>query len=359
MTLLRRPAVLDTRPLTDRVDRRRLRSFRRSLPEAVRPPFVAAVWPSTVVIVLPLAFLFMWTAFAGAWFIDDGEWDPATTVLLLPYVGLPLLGVVLLIRALRRRSGVRQFRLHGFAEANGFDYVPYIDRPSLPGMIFRRFGALADYSTDVVRLHATTPFEVGNHVSKVRAGRSTTTHRWGYAVTRLPVALPHIVLDAQGNNSLRRPALSGAYSQTQRLSLEGDFDKHFSLYCPRGYERDALYLFSPEVMAHFIDTASKLDVEIVDDFVFFYSPRELSSLDPESWRQLLATIDAFSDRVEQWGRWRDDRLLDAPVFFPVEGVAREGRRLALRADWWWLVGVPLALFGFFRIGADLIAAWGR
>ncbi len=102
--------------------------------------------------------------------------------------------------------------------------------------------------------------------------------------------------------------LPTTFSRDQRLSLEGDFDQHFALYCPTGYERDALYLFTPDVMARFIDNAAALDVEIVDDRLFLYARRELSTLDPAVWQWIFGTVDAIDEKLGQWARWRDERL---------------------------------------------------
>ncbi len=44
----------------------------------------------------------------------------------------------------------------------------------------------------------------------------------------------------------------------QVLPLEGDWDRHFTLYCPEGYERDALQVMTPDVMAAMIDGAQRL-----------------------------------------------------------------------------------------------------
>ncbi|WP_354002739.1 hypothetical protein [Microbacterium elymi] len=142
------------------------------------------------------------------------------------------------------------------------------------------------------------------------------------------------------------------------MHLEGDFDQHFALYCPEGYEQDALYLFTPDIMARFIDHAAALDVEIVDDWLFLYAQgRTLSTLDPATWAWMFATVGALLDKMAQWARWRDDRLapdaaarattsgtasapapspagaaslpFTAPVaaFTPPPGVAPAGRRL--------------------------------
>lgn len=370
--------TLDTRPLTEPLDRAGLRAFRRSLPAEVRPPLAGVVARAVLVIGFPLLFLGFWLFMLDGSFVDETatggtEWDWAMTIILLPYVAVPVVGVVLLVRAMRRRRGVRQFRLDRFARANGFAYSPYVVAPALPGMIFTRDGARSSFATDVVVSDSAdgpvaTPFEVGNHTAIVGSGKNSTTYRWGYAALRLPTPLPHIVLDARANNTLRRHALPVPYAAGQRLSLEGDFDSHFTLYCPAGYERDALYLFSPDVMARFVDSAASLDVEIVDDHLLLYSPRPLSNTDPENWTRLTDTVDALAGRIRQWERWRESHASDAAerafgglsTVWPLDarpGVAPRGRRLARRADWWWLVGAALAVFGFYRIISDAVADW--
>lgn len=64
--------------------------------------------------------------------------------------------------------------------------------------------------------------------------------RFRYLSLRLPRRLPHIIIDARGNGQLRT-FIPGS----QRLSLEGDFDRYFAVYVPIGYERDGLELLTP------------------------------------------------------------------------------------------------------------------
>ena len=46
-------------------------------------------------------------------------------------------------------------------------------------------------------------------------------------------------------------------------TLEGDFDRHFTLYAPDGYGRDALYLLTPDLMSRLIDSARAFDVSLL------------------------------------------------------------------------------------------------
>lgn len=198
----------------------------------------------------------------------------------------------------------RRWRLGRFAQAVSMEYVPSISQPPLPGSIFQRGSGRT--AVDVLRGREPRFVEVGNYHYTVSNGKNQTTVRWGYIAIKLNVPLPHIVLDASGNNiSL------GTFDRDQHLSLEGDFDRYFRLYCPQGYERDALYLFTPDVMARFIDNAAVFDVEIIDDWLFLYSSGDMSTLDPGRWAWTFSLLSALLDKLAQWERWRDDRLLPA------------------------------------------------
>lgn len=357
---------LDTTALEERIDLGRLRAFRSQLPDSIRPSPASMLWPTGVLALSSVVLLVFWTSLLG----DDltAPSDPgegfAAWVLLLPYLGFVAVMLMIIARDLLRRTGRRQYRLHGFAAANGMDYAPVHSSPALPGMIFGR--GEPDLACDVVTRAGSTPVSIGNHRTTTGQGKSREHHRWGYAAVRLPVTLPHIVLDAKGNNGLGRHRLPVAFAQSQRLRLEGDFDRYFELYCPDGYESDALYLFTPEVMAGFIDTVAELDVEIVDDHLFLYARRDLSTLDPATWRWLFSVVDALTERVARWERWRDERLGTthvtsssadaAPVIHrPPPGVARQGRRLRRRVEWFTIVmGLLLLLFGVYSFIEDLV-----
>jgi hypothetical protein len=171
---------------------------------------------------------------------------------------------------------------------------------------------------------------------------------------RLPVALPNILL--QSEEGPRRPLhTSAALRETQVLKLEGDFDRFFRLYCPEGYERDALYLFTPDVMARLVDHLRGLDVEIVDDWMFLITARDLITDRAERWEALAAAVDALDDRIERWGRWRDERIARGEAVGPAGGpgagsrtgsasVAARGRRLRTA----WSVGT-IFIVGFVAL----------
>jgi len=377
----------DTRPLTDPIDSHAMAEFWRA--QRAKHPTSAAqivIW-----VVVGLVFLLVFVAVVGTMLfagiaigaghdsgIGLGFSIPVIVMLAIVVVGVPLaiLGY--------RRGRVNAYRIARFAQANGMVYEHRVDAPALPGMIFQN--GSSRMATSLVRGFQPRFVEFANYQYTTGSGKNRTTHRWGYVAVKLDVPLPNIVLDALGNNALGSN-LPASFARDQRLSLEGDFDRHFTLYCPEGYEADALYLFTPDIMARFIDHAAQLDVEIVDDWMFLYMQREASTTDAATWAWLFGAVGALMTKFDQWARWRDDRLRQAqadaaqhptsddgslslskgpvpppatPLPFaapagmlaPPPGVAAPGRRLKKSVSW--VTIVIFALVFLFMIVPQLL-----
>ena len=310
----------DARPLVDPIDRFALQEYvQRHKDVAKGLGFGSAA--TVVPIVIGVAFFL---AFGGVFFtvivsIISSLASTATGSAVTPIFFAALSGIlpvvivavaatiaILSFRRTTRALNERWYRLDRFAAANGMTFTPGQSTASLPGMIFGVGSARA--ASDEVRGEQPRFVEFANYQYTTGSGKNRTTHRWGYVAIKLDAPLPNIVLDATSNNSLFGSNLPATFDRDQKLSLEGDFDQHFSLYCPEGYEQDALYLFTPDIMARFIDHAAALDVEIVDDWLFLYGKREFSGLDPATWAWLFSVVAALLDKFAQWARWRDDRL---------------------------------------------------
>jgi hypothetical protein len=270
--------------------------------------------------------------------VAEGGEDVATAVLVQSVIGafLGLAGVLCTwawIRVRRRRPRKRvHHRLARFAAANGMTYSPGPTGTLRDAPLGRR-GALNCYR--VLRTPGPRGLEFANHELARSTMTNTSPAFGGYCAMRLPVALPNILLRSE--DGPRRPLhTSSVVRGSQVLSLEGDFDRYFRLHCPAGYERDALYLFTPDVMARLVDHLRGLDVEIVDDWMYLISARDLITDRAERWEALAAAVDALDDRVERWARWRDERTEgaadpDGDVVVRVREVAAAGRRL--RTTW--------------------------
>ena len=329
----------DTRPLTAPVDRAALSAYTRAA-AAAAPPRPVPLTPFLLGVLGVVAIVAVATVLPLPRAQEDGT---AWSAWLPPALAATAVGLlVVLVALLRRRARIRAYRLHEFAAANAMTYVPRTDEPSYPGMVF----GLGHTRRAEDQLRGTRPrfVEFGDHRYTTGSGKSARNHHWGYVAIRLDVPLPHIVLDATSNDGPFGSSLPARFSKDQRLSLEGGFDRSFSLFCPAGYERDALYLFPPDIMARFLDHATRFDVEIVDDWMFLYAKdQRISTLDPARWAALFDTVTAILTKLEQWGRWRDERaatplpsaLVSAVPLGSVlrPGVAASGRRLRRTGSW--------------------------
>lgn len=304
----------DARPLVEPVDPAAARAFAQQLrgvgglsSQVTVGRVVSGVVIAFLVVMFGSVFATVIGAIVGSSSSAAGS-GVAAVFSVLPMLiigGLIALVVFALVRTRRSREQ-RMYRLDRFARANAMSYLPRLAAPQLPGMIFS-LGTSRE-AVDLVRGERPRFVEFANYRYVTGSGKNRRTHLWGYVAVKLDVPLPHIVLDASGNNGLLGSNLPRSFDRDQRLSLEGDFDRYFSLYCPVGYERDALYLFTPDIMARFIDNAAALDVEIVDDWLFLYAKRDFSTLDPATWAWLFSVVGALLDKFAQWSRWRDDRL---------------------------------------------------
>ncbi len=345
----------DARPLREPVDPRAVRAFAAELRARRTGGMSASSMIGIVVLVLAGVVL---VPILGASLIGlavGGRDASPLAVLPVLLIGGALAAIGVFSWLGWRRARETRYRLNLFARANGMDYVERIADPPLPGMIFGL--GRSRLSTDLLRGTRPRFVEFGNYQYTVQSGKNSTTYRWGYVAVKLDVPLPNIVLDATGNNAFGTN-LPASFDRHQRLSLEGDFDRFFTLYCPAGYEADALYLFTPDIMARFIDNAAELDVEIVDDWLFLYTRRRVSTLDPATWAWLFGAVGALLVKFDQWARWRDERLAAAAtqapasavapspgapaalpfaapagLLAPPPGVAPQGRRLTRRVQW--------------------------
>ncbi|MGN8027747.1 hypothetical protein [Microbacterium sp. 22242] len=369
----------DAAPLTAPVDRAALAAYSRSTPSAALSAshIIGLVFGGIFLLVLLSTFgtvagAMLSAALGAAGFI-------LTPVLIVVVLAAAVVGIVAWVRSRR----IRAYRLETFAAANGMTYLPELADPQLPGMIFGL--GHSRKSIDLVRGSSPRFVEFANYRYTTGSGKEAQTHNWGYIAIRLDVPLPNIVLDSLANNGFLGSNLPASYSRHQRLSLEGDFDRSFALYCPEGYERDALYLFTPDIMARFMDNAAAFDVEIVDDWLLLYAQnRQVSTLDPAAWAHAFATVSAVIDKLAQWARWRDERLSaagqaspvrpggsvsPAPAAFagvaaptpgpagqswaPPPGVAAPGRRLKRSIPW--VSVVVIAFFGIAWFAMHLLA----
>ncbi len=270
--------------------------------------------------------------------------DTVTPVLL--QVGFMVLiasivGVLVIQQQTKKwQQGVRLYR---FAEANGLKFSPKIDSPVRDGLIFNIGRSRSAYN--ILSSTTSNPFEIANYTYTTGSGKNSCTHIYGYIMVQLDRNLPHMVLDSKANNTnifgLSISDLPLEFNKDQKLSLEGDFDSHFTLYAPKEYEQDALYVFTPDLMQLFIDDSLNFDAEIVDNKIFIYSNTQFDLTDQALLQRLFNVIDKVVSKVEsQTEHYIDERVGSAIK----DAIAVPGRRLKIRKSW-----VTIVLLFFYII----------
>ena len=243
------------------------------------------------------------TGFLSGWWGGAIGLGPA----LVTFTALAGFFILPAMRAPRRAFGWEQhYRLSRFAWENGLNYEAERAKPRYPGVMFTNLPG-------IVYNHLTPKtgrfFDIGN----LRYGQlgsdnamSESGHR-GFLAVHIGGLLPHIILDAKSNDGLVG-GLGVHLTGQPMVSLEGDFNKYFTLYCPVGYERDALYILTPDLMADLIDETLAFDVELINEWMFVYAMQPFDSTDPAIYERLFRIVETVGRRATRRATgYRDDQ----------------------------------------------------
>ncbi len=316
----------------------------RSKPGATSGNVVGAV----VIIVMLVVFGAMFLAIIGPIVLSvsqsGGTSGSLVLALVVPFLFLAIIVavIVVLVRYFGGQRFERWVRLDRFAKANGLTFSPADPNPQYPGAIFGQGRARSAY--EHFRSASERFLDFGNYRYTTGSGKNSTTHTWGFMAFQLDRALPHMVLDSKANNGLFGGTnLPTAFTKDQVLSLEGDFDQYFTLYCPKQYERDALYVFTPDLMALCIDNAAPFDIEIIDKWMFVYSAAPFDMSTGAIYQRLFGIVDTVGAKtLHQTDHYADEHV---PTF-AANYVAPQGARLKR--------GVPAAAI---VVGVLVLAFW--
>ncbi len=350
-------STIDYGPLTSRVPTANVIAFRNGARMSRQPWAIATLTAGTVITIVALVIVAIVFGFMCLTFllylisgIVAGQLSVSAVIVPLLFAMLFLVGVIWAARRAYRAAvpsmgtWTRWYRLSAFADANHLEFSPLSPDPTYPGAIFGHGDSRQVY--DHLYRNDGRFLDLGDYRYTTGSGRNRETHHWGFLAIKLDRALPNMVLDAKSNNTLFGTTdLPLSFSADQRLPLEGDFDRYFTLYCPKEYEQDALYVFTPDLMALLIDQTAQFDVEIIDDWMFFYSSKPLDMSDAPTVNHLFRIVDTVGMKtVSQTERYTDDRVAaPGPAGSVISVIAPQGRRLKTR---WPVIGTILGVLIF-------------
>lgn len=338
---------------------RAIASYRNRATVAERRQFAQAtrsVVPITIVIALVLV-LAIGTPLAATLFLGIGlALYPGDLPRGWPVVaGLAVFTVMLwftlgrwLVRILRREwrwrgSWEHRWRLNAFAQDNNLHYLSRGSNLQRIGSILT--GIRAKY-WDVFTTELDGRVVVfGNARSTMTASQSHARDGWSFLAVKLPTNVPHMYLRPNTRRATLTPIIS--FIPGQRMSLEGDFDRHFALFAPKDYQRDALYVITPDLMAMLIDELPGSYVETFADTLVVTTPRPMRFDHLDSWERVSRLLDTVVPKtVRQTRRYQDHRS-------EVGGeVGEKGRRLRY--------GIPIvSVISLIWLIVSLIRLWNQ
>lgn len=192
---------------------------------------------------------------------------------------------------------VPTIRLKRTAELNGYQFDAELAHAKDNSILFDdREVVLRNVITGT---YNTVGFRIANAEAIADVVSTTPVLNWNVMRIKLQQDFPHLVLDSTSNNSLFSSSVPVTFKRQQALSLEGDFNRHFTMYAPNEFKRDIYYIFTPDVMAFFIDRLSECDIEIKGSFMYVYTPRVIEYSSPETFEALLTLLFDTIDKIDR------------------------------------------------------------
>ncbi len=158
--------------------------------------------------------------------------------------------------------------LEHFAQANGYSFSKNGDVDETYGTIFRLNGShgVSDIITGSYHGNSLRLFL---HSLTVGYGRNRRTYQNTVMELDLHGQLPNLLMVSR--HAGYGPNLVGAFGTKNAISLEGNFNRNFELYAPKGNELEALEIFSPDTMALMEDESKGYRVEFSANRIYIYA----------------------------------------------------------------------------------------
>jgi hypothetical protein len=171
------------------------------------------------------------------------------------------------------RGRVQDEFMRQFAEANGYTFSLAGTTDRLDGALFRLGNGFRRAHDMVSGQYLNRPIALFDYQYETGVGRSRQMHNYTVFELQFDVAMPDMLLEK------KEPLFTGSvFGQLpEQIKLEGDFNRYFSLSIKKGYEVEALEVFTPDVMADLIEKCKGLSLEIVNSHLFIYENKNIAT----------------------------------------------------------------------------------
>jgi hypothetical protein len=182
---------------------------------------------------------------------------------------------------------MRGYMMKQFADSLGYTYSDTGDFASVQGSLFSIGHSQRIY--DVISgTDKDRPVRIYLYQYTVGYGRDSHTCNYTIFENTFSGEIPHIVLH---NVSIFLSEDGPNFSGSEHISLEGDFNKYFSLSVEKGFETEAYEIFTPDFMEELIETSKTLGFEFSKNKLYIYMPKFVGT------RAELDSMFALSDKL--------------------------------------------------------------
>jgi hypothetical protein len=168
---------------------------------------------------------------------------------------------------------MRALLMKQFALNLGYTYAEEGDLLSVSGSFFS-IGHSQTMKYVIGGKDDNRPVRVFLYSYTVGSGKNSHTYRYTVFESTFNGNMPHMLLDSKKlffSNDI--PDFSGGH----HISLEGDFDKYFSLYVEKEFEIEALQMFDPDFMAELIESSKSFSAEFFQNKIYVFLPKLIST----------------------------------------------------------------------------------
>ncbi len=226
----------------------------------------------------------------------------ATTVLFSVFVWIIALPMAYLKLEKDKKINIAQQKIQAFAKANNFQFFEEATQSSVEqkGSLFDVLvtygmptniieGKLGEYDMQLMDYE----YFINKREYKLRIMR-----------LGLKQKMPHMVIDClveDGDSGGVGPGdhlystLPINFDTSQKIELEGDFYKFFSLYAPDKQAVNLLSIIGPDTMEVLMKMKSLCDIEIIDKYIYFYWPDETVS--KKNYRSIFETAQSVMSEI--------------------------------------------------------------
>ncbi|MGB7035384.1 MAG: hypothetical protein WBD71_07635 [Xanthobacteraceae bacterium] len=167
------------------------------------------------------------------------------------------------------KAQMQHLFMRQLAQAIGFNYESTASLQTVQGKIFE-LGSSRQIEDVLSGTYQSHPIRIFGYRFTVHAGKSSYTAKYTIFALAFEGTMPDIVLAPK--SFLLASTLGIAPGGCTKIVLEGDFNEHFHLYAPEGYEVEIREIFQPDLMAELVEKYQSYRIEIAGGALYVVCP---------------------------------------------------------------------------------------